>query len=52
MGTDMLARKFMQHSDTVLSVALLAAGVAVIIIALSPADKWVKALALAYVILP
>lgn len=52
MNVEQIARKFNQHSDTVLSLALLIAGVVIIALALSPANKWAKALALAYIVLP
>lgn len=51
-GTDVVARRLNQQADYVISIALFAAGLVILGVAISPASKWTKALALAYVILP
>lgn len=52
MNTNELARKLLQNSDMILSILLLIAAAIIAVIAVSPVNKWLKAIVLAYVILP
>lgn len=50
--TDLVASKLNQQAEDVLTLALVAAGVALIVLGLSHTNKWIKAMTLAWIALP